>query len=95
MQVLCVAVHGDASFTAQGVVLECFSLAAHPHFDTGGCVHLVLNNGLGFTTEGKYGRSSQHPSDVGRVIGAPVLHVNGDHPHVSVIGRTLYSLTVT
>ena len=81
-QVLGVQVHGDASFTAQGVVLECFSLSTHPHFDIGGCVHLIVNNQLGFTTEGEYGRSSHHPSDVGRVIGAPVLHVNGDHPEV-------------
>lgn len=79
-QVLGVQVHGDASFSAQGVVLECFSLSGHPHFDVGGCVHLIVNNQLGFTTEAEYGRSSHHTSDVGRVVGTPVLHVNGDHP---------------
>ncbi len=81
---LTVQVHGDASFAAQGIVLETFSLNAHPHFDLGGSIHLIVNNQLGFTTDAIYGRSWQQPSDVGRVIGAPIIHVNGDHPEASV-----------
>ena len=84
-QVMTVQVHGDASFAAQGIVLETFSLNAHPHFDLGGSIHLIVNNQLGFTTDATYGRSWQQPSDVGRVIGAPILHVNGDHPEASNI----------
>ena len=84
-------VHGDASFSAQGVVTECFSLSTHPHFDSGGSLHLIVNNQLGFTTDGEYGRSSYHCSDVGKMIGAPVLHVNGDHPEVRSNGTLIFA----
>ncbi len=72
-------VHGDASFAAQGIVMESFALNNHPHFDPGGSVHLIVNNQLGFTTEPVRGCES---CDIGRMIGAPVLHVNGAYPEV-------------
>jgi 2-oxoglutarate dehydrogenase complex dehydrogenase (E1) component-like enzyme len=78
-----VQIHGDASFAAQGVVMESLVLANLPHFNVGGTVHLVVNNQLGFTTGEDHGRSSQHCSDVAKMIGAPVIHVNGDSPLVS------------
>ena len=83
-KVLSLQVHGDASFAAQGVVMECLALASLPHYDVGGTLHLVVNNQLGFTTGEDHGRSSHHCSDVAKMIGAPVLHVNGDHPEVCV-----------
>ena len=82
-KVLSVQVHGDAAFSAQGVVPESLGLAYLPHFDVGGTVHLVVNNQLGFTTEQDQGRSSQHCSDAMKVIGAPVIHVNGGNPEAS------------
>lgn len=83
---LTVQVHGDASFAAQGIIMEAFSLNNHPHFDPGGSVHLIVNNQLGFTTEPAI---SGQPSDIGRMIGAPVLHVNGGYPAVSTHIHTL------
>lgn len=79
-KVLNVIVHGDASFSAQGIVAESLCLANLPHFSVGGTIHLIVNNQLGFTTPGERGRSSMYSSDVGKMIGCPVLHVNGDHP---------------
>lgn len=79
-RVLSVQVHGDAAFSAQGVVAESLGLASLPHFDVGGTLHLIVNNQLGFTTEEDHGRSSQHCSDVVKAIGAPVIHVNGGNP---------------
>ena len=63
--------------------MESLVLANLPHFNVGGTVHLVVNNQLGFTTGEDHGRSSQHCSDVAKMIGAPVIHVNGDNPLVS------------
>lgn len=82
-RVLSVQVHGDAAFSAQGVVAESLGLASLPHFDVGGTLHLIVNNQLGFTTEEDHGRSSQHCSDVVKAIGAPVIHVNGGNPEAS------------
>lgn len=79
-KVLSVMVHGDASVSAQGVVAETLCLANLPHFSVGGTIHLIVNNQLGFTTPGERGRSSMYSSDVGKMIGCPVLHVNGDNP---------------
>ncbi|XP_022787168.1 probable 2-oxoglutarate dehydrogenase E1 component DHKTD1, mitochondrial [Stylophora pistillata] len=79
-KVLSVMVHGDASFSAQGIVAETFCLANLPHYSVGGTIHLIVNNQLGFTTPGERGRSSRYSSDVGKMIGCPVLHVNGDNP---------------
>ncbi|TRM58893.1 thiamine diphosphate-binding protein [Schizophyllum amplum] len=77
-RVLCVQVHGDASFTGQGVVMEGIGLSNLPHFTTGGSVHLVVN--IGYTTPAHGARSSLYCSDIGKMVGAPVLHVNGDYP---------------
>ncbi|KAK6999788.1 endoribonuclease Dicer [Biomphalaria glabrata] len=78
--VLCLQVHGDASFAGQGIVAETFCFANAPHFETGGSVHLIVNNQVGFTTESERGRSSQYCSDIAKVNGYPVIHVNGDYP---------------
>ena len=63
--------------------MESLVLANLPHFNVGGTIHLVVNNQLGFTTGEDHGRSSHHCSDVAKMIGAPVIHVNGDCPLVS------------
>ncbi|KAH9519445.1 putative 2-oxoglutarate dehydrogenase E1 component DHKTD1, mitochondrial [Bulinus truncatus] len=78
--VLCLQVHGDASFSGQGIVAETFCFASVPHFETGGSVHLIVNNQVGFTTESARGRSSIYCSDIAKVNGYPVIHVNGDYP---------------
>ncbi|KAF8997053.1 dehydrogenase E1 and transketolase domain-containing protein 1 [Cyathus striatus] len=77
-RVMCVQLHGDASFTGQGVVMESLGLSGLPHFTSGGSVHLVVD--IGYTTPASGARSSQYCSDVGKMINAPVLHVNGDYP---------------
>lgn len=79
-KVLCVQMHGDASFTGQGVVMEGLSLSNLPHYTVGGSVHLVVNNSIGYTTPASGARSSLYCSDIGKMINAPVLHVNGDYP---------------
>lgn len=77
---MCVQLHGDASFTGQGVVTESLGLSNLPHFTSGGGVHIVVNNNIGYTTPASSARSSLYCSDVGKMINAPVLHVNGDYP---------------
>ncbi|XP_052276255.1 2-oxoadipate dehydrogenase complex component E1-like isoform X2 [Dreissena polymorpha] len=77
---LCLQVHGDASFSAQGIVAETFSIAECPHYNTGGSVHFIVNNQIGFTTEASRGRSSTYSSDLAKINGYPVLHVNADFP---------------
>ncbi|GFS26604.1 2-oxoglutarate dehydrogenase E1 component [Elysia marginata] len=79
-KVLCLQVHGDASFTGQGVVAETFCFADAPHFSTGGSIHVVVNNQVGFTTEADRGRSSSYCSDIAKMNGYPVIHVNADCP---------------
>ncbi|KAL0960260.1 hypothetical protein HGRIS_011890 [Hohenbuehelia grisea] len=79
-RVMCVQLHGDASFTGQGVIMETLGLSNLPHFTSGGSVHLVVDNNIGYTTPASTGRSSMYCSDIGKMINAPVLHVNGDHP---------------
>ncbi|KAF8498860.1 dehydrogenase E1 and transketolase domain-containing protein 1 [Gautieria morchelliformis] len=79
-KVMCVQLHGDASFTGQGIVMEAFGLSNLPHFTSGGSVHLVVNNNIGYTTPASSARSSLYCSDVAKMINAPVLHVNGDYP---------------
>ena len=76
--VLCVQVHGDAAFSGQGVVAEALTLANLPDFSVGGTVHLICNNQIGFTAARDKGRSSPYSSDMGKLIGCPVLHVNAD-----------------
>lgn len=79
-RVLCLQVHGDASFIGQGVVPETFCLAYCPHYRVGGSIHLIVNNQVGYTTEAERARSSTYCSDVGKIINCPVLHVNADSP---------------
>lgn len=89
-KVLSLQVHGDASFSAQGVVTEGLGLAGLPHFDVGGSLHLIVDNQVGFTTGRDHGRSSHHCSDAVKVIGAPVIHVNGGSPEASIQARILH-----
>ncbi len=77
-KILCVQVHTDAAFAGQGVVMEALQLSQLPNYKTGGSIHVVINNQLGFTTDPLHGRSSIYCTDVARTIGAPVLHVNAD-----------------
>ncbi|PAV69017.1 hypothetical protein WR25_13925 isoform B [Diploscapter pachys] len=78
--VLCLLVHGDGSFTGQGVVWESIALSQAPHFRLGGVIHLVTNNQIAFTAESHIGRSSRHCTDIAKAFEYPVLHVNGDKP---------------
>ncbi len=79
-QVLPVLIHGDAAFAGQGIVWECFGLSGVRGYNTGGCVHFIINNQIGFTTSPQFSRGSPYPSDVAKGVQAPILHVNGDDP---------------
>ncbi|MCC5997296.1 MAG: 2-oxoglutarate dehydrogenase E1 component [Oceanicaulis sp.] len=76
--------HGDAAFAGQGIVAECFGLSGLRGHRTGGAVHFVVNNQIGFTTDPKDSRSSPYPSDVALMVQAPIFHVNGDDPEAVV-----------
>ncbi|HWI26473.1 MAG TPA: 2-oxoglutarate dehydrogenase E1 component [Stellaceae bacterium] len=76
--------HGDAAFAGQGLVAESLELSELKGYRTGGTIHVVVNNQIGFTTSPSYARSSPYPSDVGKITQAPIFHVNGDDPEAVV-----------
>jgi len=82
--VLTLLMHGDAAFSGQGMVAECFALSGLKGYQTGGTVHVIVNNQIGFTTSPYYSRSSPYPSDMAKAVQAPVFHVNGDDPEAVV-----------
>jgi 2-oxoglutarate dehydrogenase E1 component len=84
ISVLPMLMHGDAAFAGQGVVAECFGLSDLKGYRTGGSLHFIVNNQIGFTTYPRYSRSSPYPSDVAKMIDAPIFHVNGDDPEAVV-----------
>ncbi|KAL4706329.1 hypothetical protein ACJJTC_004938 [Scirpophaga incertulas] len=77
-KVMAIIMHGDAAFTGQGVVYETMHLSQLPDFNTYGCIHIVCNNQIGYTTDPRFARSSPYCSDVAKCVDAPVLHVNAD-----------------
>jgi 2-oxoglutarate dehydrogenase E1 component len=82
--VLPLLIHGDAAFAGQGIVAECFAMSGVKGFRTGGTIHFIVNNQIGFTTAPAYARSSPYPSDVALMVQAPIFHVNGDDPEAVV-----------
>ena len=84
VKVMPLLIHGDAAFAGQGVVAECFGLSGLRGHRTGGSLHFIVNNQIGFTTYPRYSRSSPYPSDVAKLVEAPIFHVNGDDPEAVV-----------
>ena len=82
--VLPLLLHGDAAFAGQGVVAECFGLSGLVGHKTGGTIHVVVNNQIGFTTAPHFSRSSPYPTDIALMVEAPIFHVNGDDPEAVV-----------
>ncbi len=82
--VIPVLLHGDAAFAGQGVVAECFGLSGLKGHKTGGTIHLIVNNQIGFTTAPHHSRSSPYPTDIAKIVDAPIFHVNGDDPEAVV-----------
>uniref|UniRef100_A0A3P8Z901 2-oxoglutarate dehydrogenase complex component E1 n=1 Tax=Esox lucius TaxID=8010 RepID=A0A3P8Z901_ESOLU len=79
-RVMSILLHGDAAFAGQGVVYETFHLSNLPSYTTHGTIHVVVNNQIGFTTDPRMARSSSYPTDVAKVVNAPIFHVNADDP---------------
>jgi 2-oxoglutarate dehydrogenase E1 component len=76
--------HGDAAFAGQGIVAECFAFSGVRGYNTGGTIHFVVNNQIGFTTSPQFARSSPYPTDMAKMVQAPIFHVNGDDPEAVV-----------
>ena len=87
--VLPLLIHGDAAFAGQGVVAECFGLSGLRGHRSGGSIHFIVNNQIGFTTSPHFARSSPYPSDVAKMIEAPIFHVNGDDPEAVVFAAKI------
>ncbi len=87
--VLPLIIHGDAAFAGQGVVAECFALSGLRGHRSGGSIHFIVNNQIGFTTSPLWARSSPYPSDVAKIIEAPIFHANGDDPEAVVFAAKI------
>ena len=90
-KVIPILIHGDAAFAGQGVVAECFAMSGLPGHNTGGTIHIIVNNQIGFTTSPRFARSSPYPSDVAKKVDAPIIHANGDDPEAVVYAARIAS----
>jgi len=86
---LSLLLHGDAAFAGQGIISECFGMSGLRGYNTGGTIHFIVNNQIGFTTSPQFARSSPYPSDVAKMVQAPIFHANGDDPEAVVFATKL------
>ena len=89
ISVLPLLIHGDAAFAGQGVIAECFGLSGLKGHRSGGSIHFIVNNQIGFTTSPIWARSSPYPSDVAKMIESPIFHANGDDPEAVVFAAKI------